>query len=75
MNLQIDPEVLAELAPLLAAAAEREPPPIGDVATRRANSRQMFEQLVTSRSAINGVEVHKFTIDPAVRCSTYTAAG
>ncbi len=61
MNLQIDPEVLAELAPLL-AAADREPPPVGDVATRRANSRQMFGQLLSSRRAADGVAVQKFTV-------------
>jgi acetyl esterase/lipase len=79
VNLQIDPEVLAGLAPLLAAAAQREPPPIGDVATRRANSRQMFEQLVTSQSATNGVNVHKFTLDTddgaALTLSWYRPAG
>jgi acetyl esterase/lipase len=79
VNLQIDPEVLAGLAPLLAAAAQREPPPIGDVATRRANSRQMFEQLVTSQSATDGVKVHKFTLDTddgaALTLSWYRPAG
>lgn len=63
MSLQIDSEVLAELAPLLAAAADREPPPVGDVATRRASSRQMFGQLLSARRAADGVAVQKFTLD------------
>jgi hypothetical protein len=41
--LQIDPEVLAGLAPLMAAVADREPAAVGDVATRRANSGRMFK--------------------------------
>ncbi len=74
MNLQFDPEVLDELAPLMAAAAEREPPRVGDVATRRANSRWMFEQL-TTRPPVNGVEVQEFILDTddgaALRLSWY----
>jgi acetyl esterase/lipase len=62
VSLQIDPEILAELAPLMAAAAEREPPPVGDVASRRTSSRLLFEQLTSGRPAPNGVEVQKFTL-------------
>ena len=63
MSLQIDPEVLAELAPLMAGAADREPPPVGDVATRRANSRRMFGQLTATRPADAGVRVQQFALD------------
>lgn len=62
MTRQIDPQVLAELAPVMAAAADREPPPIGDVATRRANTRALFERLDVARSAPHGVEVRGFTV-------------
>jgi acetyl esterase/lipase len=52
---QIDPEVLAGLAPLRAAAGNADPPPVGDVATRRANSRHRVELLMSTRPAISGV--------------------
>ena len=63
MTLQIDPHVLAGLAPVLAAAADREPPPVGDVATRRANTRELFERLGSARIIPAGVEVQRFTVD------------
>ena len=62
MTLQIDPHVLAGLAPVLAAAADREPPPVGDVATRRANTRELFERLGSARiypRGGRGAEVHR----------------
>jgi acetyl esterase/lipase len=61
--LQIDPEVLAELAPLKAATAEAEPPPIGDVTKRRGNSRQRLALLMATRPAIAGVEVQHYSLD------------
>ncbi|MGP0078630.1 alpha/beta hydrolase [Mycobacterium sp.] len=79
MTLQIDPEVLAELAPVMAAAAGREPPPVGDVATRRANARELFGRLDIARSAPDGVEVQGFTVDAddgaALTLSWYQPAG
>jgi acetyl esterase/lipase len=60
--LQIDPEVLAELAPVMAAAAEREPPPVDDVASRRTSTALMFEQLTSARSAAEGVDVQNFDL-------------
>ncbi len=78
MGLQIDPEVLAELAPLIAAAAEREPAPVGDVATRRANTRELFERLALTQPAADGVQLQEFTLDAddgaALRCSWYRPA-
>jgi len=61
--LQIDPEVLAELAPLTAARAQLEPPPLGDVATRRANSRQMSAVLMTRRPAVAEVEMQRYELN------------
>lgn len=63
MTLQIDSDVLAALAPLLAAAADREPPPVGDVATRRANTRELFERLDIAAPAADQVEVERFTAE------------
>jgi acetyl esterase/lipase len=60
VNLQIDPGVLTELAPLTAIRAEFEPPPIGDVATRRANSQRMSAAFMATRGAIAGVEMQRY---------------
>lgn len=46
-----DPEVHDAVQPLLAARAERGLPAVGDVATRRANSRLLFE-VVAQRAGI-----------------------
>jgi acetyl esterase/lipase len=46
-----DPEVLAAMAPLLQARAQRGLPAVGDVATRRDNSRLLFE-VVSQRAGI-----------------------
>ena len=43
MALGIDEQVLAEMAPLLGAIGETEPPPIGDVEARRVNGHRMFD--------------------------------
>ncbi len=51
MALPWDPEVFAAIQPLLAARAERGLPPVGDVATRRANSALLFE-VVSQRAGI-----------------------
>jgi acetyl esterase/lipase len=59
----MDPELLAELAPLMAAAADREPPPVGDVETRRANSRQMLALLMPARSPVTGIRLDRYTLD------------
>lgn len=40
MGLEIDPQVLEELAPLMAAAPG--PPTVGDVAARRENTRRLY---------------------------------
>lgn len=61
MALQMDPDVLAELS-ALQSGGDAEPPPAGDVATRRLNARRMFEQTVTSRPAVGGVEVQNCAI-------------
>jgi hypothetical protein len=44
--LRIDPQVHAELAPLLEAVGQTEPPPVGDVPTRRVGGHRMFEYRV-----------------------------
>jgi acetyl esterase/lipase len=46
-----DPEVEAAIQPLLAARAERGLPAVGDIATRRANSRLLFD-VVSQRAGI-----------------------
>lgn len=79
MSRELDPGVLAELAPVLAAAAGREPPPVGDVAARRANTRELFERLKIAPPVTDGVEVREFTLDSddgaALTLSWYRPAG
>lgn len=60
MGLEMDPQVLAELEPIIAAAAEQQPPPVGDVATRRLNAGRMFEQVLASRPPVTGIDVRQF---------------
>lgn len=62
MGLQIDPELLAELALLNTGGAQSEPPPVGDVATRRANSKRTVDQLMATRPPIAGVAVQHHAV-------------
>ncbi|MGX9791948.1 alpha/beta hydrolase [Mycobacterium sp. MMS18-G62] len=62
MTLGIDPQVLAELAPLLEAIGEAEPPPVGDVEGRRVNGHRMFDYVASQRAPAAGVEVDLHTI-------------
>src|SRR5512146_3296582 len=62
MALEIDPQVLAGLEPLTAAAAEREPPPVGDVAARRAVVRGTLDLVMASRPAVADVDVQEYSI-------------
>ena len=65
MALEIDPQVLAELGPVMAAAAEREPPPRGDVATRRLNAGLLFGSLLASREPVTGIDVKDYSATAA----------
>lgn len=61
--LEFDPEVLAELAPLLAAtAAAGAPPPVGDVANRRVTNRATFAALAAGRPEVPGIDVTEYTL-------------
>lgn len=62
MALAPDPEVMAELAPLLAAVGEVEPPPIGDVETRRLNGHRLFDHVAAQRTPAPGVEVERHQV-------------
>ncbi len=78
MALQLDPEVAAALA-ALAPAAQTEPPPPGDVATRRLNARYMFDQAASFLPSSDGVEVQHFVArtedGTTVPLSWYRGAG
>jgi acetyl esterase/lipase len=65
MTLAVDPQVLAELAPLLAAIGEIEPPPIGDVETRRVNGHRMFDYVAAQREPAEEVEVEHYSLPAA----------
>jgi acetyl esterase/lipase len=54
MALTIDPQILAGLSSF--AREDATPPAVGDVATRRANSAELFDQLAESVPAVPGVE-------------------
>ena len=60
MGLEIDPQVLEELAPLMAAAPG--PPTVGDVAARRENTRRLFAQVLASRPPVAGVDVERYSV-------------
>lgn len=65
MALGIDAQVLAEMAPLLAAVGEVESAPIGDVESRRIYGHRMFDTVAAARSTAPSVEVtrHPLTVD------------
>ena len=60
MGLEIDPQVLEELAPLQAAAPE--PPEVGDVVTRRHNTRRLFGQVVAEHPPAAGIDVERCSV-------------
>jgi acetyl esterase/lipase len=62
MTLAVDPQVLAELAPLLEALGGIESPPIGDVETRRVNGHRMFDYVAARREPAAEVEVERHEV-------------
>lgn len=61
-GLTIDDQVLAEMAPLLAAAAQAPTPALGDIASRRANFKLLFDTLAAARSPIAGVGTEHYDV-------------
>ncbi|MEB3023129.1 alpha/beta hydrolase [[Mycobacterium] crassicus] len=59
-----DPEVLAALLAMRdgSGADDAPPPPVGDVATRRANTGRMFNQVLAARSPVTGVDTQEFSL-------------
>lgn len=63
MALRIDPEVAAALAALATpASGDQQPPPVGDVATRRRTSRAMFDRTGAAPPSITAVHTERFTM-------------
>jgi acetyl esterase/lipase len=62
MALEFDPDVLAELGPLLAARPVGDPPPVGDVASRRVTNQATFTQLAAVRPPVTGIETTDYTL-------------
>ncbi len=62
MTLGIDEQVLAEMAPLLAALGEVEEAPVGDVDTRRVNGHRMFDFVAAHRSPTSGVATQRYSL-------------
>ncbi len=79
MSLEFDPQVLDELARMRSAAADAEPPAVGDVATRRLNSRRMVDQLVAARPPVAGIDVERYSLTTddgaTLALSWYRSAG
>ncbi len=65
MVLALDPQVRAELAPVLAATAEAEPPPVGDVEARRTDGHRMFDYVAATRTPTAGVDVDRHSLNTA----------
>lgn len=59
MALRIDPQVLDGLSRF--ASADAVTPPVGDVATRRANSTELFQRLTDTRTPPPGIERTDYT--------------
>ncbi|KUH93325.1 alpha/beta hydrolase [Mycobacterium sp. IS-3022] len=62
MALGIDAQVLAEMAPLLAAVGDIEPAPVGDVESRRVNGHRMFDSVAAAWTPAEGVEVTRYSL-------------
>jgi acetyl esterase/lipase len=63
MTLEFDPQIRSELAPLLAAQqAAGDPPPVGDVTSRRASSKALFSALAAGRPVTSGVEATDYAL-------------
>lgn len=65
MTLGIDQQVMAEMAPLLAALGEPEAVPVGDVETRRLNGHRMFDLVAANRTPAAGVDTEQHTLTTA----------
>ena len=79
MALEIDGQVLAGLGPLLEAVGKTEPPPVGDIETRRVNGHRMFDYVATTWQPVPGVKVDKHALTTAdgatVNLGWYQAPG
>jgi acetyl esterase/lipase len=65
VTLSLDPQVAAELSPLLEAIGEVEAPPIGDVEGRRVNGHRMFDYVATTWQPVPDVHVDRRTLTTA----------
>jgi acetyl esterase/lipase len=65
MALGIDEQVLAEMAPLLAALGDAQAPPVGDVEARRTNGHRMFDLVSASRAPNPAVHTERYSVTAA----------
>ncbi|MGV0795259.1 alpha/beta hydrolase, partial [Mycolicibacterium sp. XJ1819] len=65
MTLGIDEQVLAEMAPLLAALGEQEAPAVGDVESRRVGGHRMFDLVAAHRAPVTGVDTERHSLTTA----------
>src|ERR1700752_1768274 len=62
MALGIEAQVLQALGPRLEAVGETDPPPIGDVETRRANGRRWFDYIASTSEPAAHVRLDRHTL-------------
>ncbi len=65
MALSLDPQVLAELGPLLEAVGDSPPLAIGDVEGRRIDGHRMFDYVASTWQPVPDVEVGRRTLTTA----------
>ena len=63
MSLLMDPQIGAVLAPMLYAIASQQPPPVGDVASRRAWFTMAMQAAAAAEQAATDVEISDFSLD------------
>ena len=65
MTLGVDAQVLAGLSALTEAVGETDPPPIGDIESRRASGHRMSDYVATTWQPVPGVDVDRHTLTTA----------
>lgn len=65
MALGIDAQVATQLGLLMETLGTSDPPPIGDIETRRVAGHRMFDYVATTWRAADGVDVDRHTLTTA----------
>jgi acetyl esterase/lipase len=65
MALGLDAQVLTQLGSLMEIVGTTDPPPIGDIETRRVDGHRMFDYIATTWRPAGGVDVDRHTVTTA----------